>query len=167
MAWVNPSLFSSGQTAGVSANLNVIVADLLVAGSPTTTYTPTWAGTVTNPTISNGTVTGYYWQIGKLVIGSWRIVLGTTTNIGAGNYTISLPIATAARYGAEDTLGTGLYRHQATPIRYSLAMYWNSSTTIAPLYLNSSANPTSLSASAPVAPASTDVITGQFMYESV
>ena len=165
MAWVNPSLFSSGQTAGVSANLNLVVADLLVPGSASTTYTPVWGASVTNPTISSGTITGNYWQIGKLVIGKFKITMGTTTNVGSGNYTVSLPVATAVGYGTEEYLGGGFFKHTAGS-RYQLSNWWNTSTTLALLYISGTGVTASLGSATPTAPTSGDVISGQFMYES-
>lgn len=61
---------------------------------PWTTYTPILYGSVTNPNIGNGSITGRYTYIGATVIGEIRIVAGTVGfNRGSGIYSISLPIA--------------------------------------------------------------------------
>jgi hypothetical protein len=51
-----------------------------------TTYTPTLSGM----TIGNGTITAGYAKIGKIVTGSVKVVLGSTSSI-TGNITVSMP----------------------------------------------------------------------------
>jgi hypothetical protein len=59
-----------------------------------TSYTPTWSASTTNPTLGNGTMVGFYDQVGKTVDFVMRITFGTTTTAGTGNYTFSLPVGT-------------------------------------------------------------------------
>jgi len=56
-----------------------------------TAYTPTWSAPTTNPSIGNGTLAGRYTQIGKSVIYSIALVMGSTTTYGSGNWWFSLP----------------------------------------------------------------------------
>lgn len=60
-------------------------------------YTPALTAVTTNPTLGSGSVqSGWYIQIGKLVVGQARIVFGTSGVVaGSGNYRISLPVAMA------------------------------------------------------------------------
>lgn len=55
-------------------------------------YTPVWSAVTTQPVLGNGTLTGNYFQAGKLV--HVRIVLnpGSTTTFGTGLYRLSLPV---------------------------------------------------------------------------
>lgn len=165
--WPTLSAQPAVGSAAQASQMSTVIQALLVPGSATNAYTPVWTATTTNPTVGNGSLTGNYWQVGKLVLGSWRLVLGSTTSIGTGTYSFSLPVASAVRYGTEDALGVGMYRHQGTATRYHQTMYWSNATTIIPLYMTASATLVALSSAAPVAPASTDIITGQFMYESL
>lgn len=55
------------------------------------TYTPTWTGSGSNPAIGNGTLTGRYTQVGKLVTFQVRMLGGNTTTFGSGNYFFSTP----------------------------------------------------------------------------
>jgi hypothetical protein len=55
-----------------------------------TTYTPT----VTGITVGNGTLTGRYLKIGKMVSAFVKFTLGSTSAIGADNY-VQLPFAFA------------------------------------------------------------------------
>jgi hypothetical protein len=68
-----------------------------------------WTATTTNPTIGNGTLTGRYIQLGKLVIYRIYLVGGTTTTLGTGPaYFITLPVAsTGTAPGQQVGLGAG------------------------------------------------------------
>jgi hypothetical protein len=59
------------------------------------TYTPTWTASTTNPTIGNGTITGHYLQIGKIVWFRANVQTGSTTTYGSGTYSISIPVTSA------------------------------------------------------------------------
>jgi len=62
--------------------------------TPWQSYTPTLFGSVTNPTIGNGTITGRYVNIGATVVGEIQIIAGDTGfNRGSGAYSVSLPVA--------------------------------------------------------------------------
>lgn len=55
-------------------------------------YTPVWSQSDGNAlSIGNGTLTGLYTRIGKLVVGGVTLVRGTTTNHGTAFYAFSLP----------------------------------------------------------------------------
>lgn len=59
-------------------------------------YTPVWSSDATQPVLNNGTVTGRYCQIGKLVVAYAKVTMGNTTTFGSGNYLISLPVAASS-----------------------------------------------------------------------
>jgi hypothetical protein len=54
-------------------------------------YTVSWTAPTTNPAIGNGTLVGRYVQIGKLVIGTVQLIIGSTTTYGSGVWLFSLP----------------------------------------------------------------------------
>jgi len=56
-------------------------------------YTPTWTAGTTNPSIGNGTLSGRYIQIGKLVYCQFTMRAGSTTTFGSGNWRFSYPVA--------------------------------------------------------------------------
>src|SRR5688500_12750202 len=60
------------------------------------TYTPTWASSGTQPAIGNGTLAGRYASVGKIVYVKLRLVAGSTTTFGTGDWTFSLPVAPSA-----------------------------------------------------------------------
>lgn len=55
------------------------------------TVTPRWLSTGTAPTIGNGTLEGWYARFDDWVVFSARLVIGSTTNPGTGDYTFEPP----------------------------------------------------------------------------
>ena len=56
-------------------------------------YTPTWTAGTTNPSIGNGTLSGRYFQIGKLVYCQFTMRAGSNTTFGSGDWRFSYPVA--------------------------------------------------------------------------
>lgn len=50
------------------------------------TWTPTWSGTITNPVLGNGTLDGRFRIDGKLVTAIMKLLMGSTTTYGSGNW---------------------------------------------------------------------------------
>lgn len=61
-----------------------------------TAYTPTWTASTTNPVIGNGSLSGRYVQVGKLVHCWGIITAGSTTTFGTGSYRFAIPVAANA-----------------------------------------------------------------------
>jgi hypothetical protein len=61
-----------------------------------TVYTPLWSSLGTQPAIGNGTLTGAYRQLGKLVAVRLSMNAGTTTTFGTGGWRVTLPFAASA-----------------------------------------------------------------------
>ncbi|TIU88812.1 MAG: hypothetical protein E5W06_00135 [Mesorhizobium sp.] len=61
---------------------------------------PTWTGTTTNPSIGNGTLSGSYVKVGRLVHFDLLMQSGSTTTFGSGVWSFSLPFAAASTAGA-------------------------------------------------------------------
>lgn len=99
--WANDASFNDGTGIGVGA----ITPEKLLTGSGTSwtpqSFTPTW--TFLSP--GNGTVTGKYVQIGKLIVYNLYLLWGSTTAItGAPQFT--LPVTSVAVNGtAGDNIG--------------------------------------------------------------
>ena len=91
----------------VGANNLVVMADSTAAtglkyGGSRIAYTPTWGvASGTAPTLGNGSLTGTYVRIGDLIYFTVKLVVGSTSTIGSGAYTFTLPVATL---GAEIAL---------------------------------------------------------------
>lgn len=91
MAWTNPRSWITGEVL-TAALLNLHLRDnLLAIGDPGawTAYTPTTGGVTS---LSNGTVSGRYKQVGKATIFTAVLTIGTTTTLG-GTFTLGLPFA--------------------------------------------------------------------------
>lgn len=56
------------------------------------TYTPSWTASTSNPSIGNGSISGRYIAFGDFIRFRIRIVAGSTTTFGSGNYSLSLPV---------------------------------------------------------------------------
>jgi hypothetical protein len=54
-------------------------------------FTPTWTATGSNPAIGNGTLEGKYMRVGKQCFAKYRLVAGSTTTFGSGEWNFSLP----------------------------------------------------------------------------
>ena len=81
--------FQSQGNSAVTGSLNLNGSDMSTAW---TAYTPVWTAQITNPVISNGTITGAYKQIGKTVFVRVKINMGRFTTYGDGAWLISLPV---------------------------------------------------------------------------
>lgn len=97
-----------------------LTGTLSVSGSGWANYTPTF--TSTGGTLGNGTLTGRYWQLGKLVTVVVKLTCGSTTNLGTTTPLFTLPV-TAANTNANGAAlltnaGVALYnaetRHAST-----------------------------------------------------
>ncbi|WP_458089526.1 hypothetical protein [Streptomyces malaysiensis] len=54
-------------------------------------YNPAWTSDGSNPALGNGTLTGRYWRSGSNVTGTINLTVGSSTNLGSGNYFWQLP----------------------------------------------------------------------------
>lgn len=79
-------------TAGLTAGQVLTAATLNTIGAATEAYTPAWTSTGAAPAINNGTLTGRYWRLQRLIIAQINWVAGGTTAFGTGAYRMSLPI---------------------------------------------------------------------------
>lgn len=71
------------------------LTDLQAAWS---SYTVTWTGSGSNPSIGNGALAGIYTRIGRTVFGRIKLFAGSTTSFGSGVLRFSLPVAPHSDY---------------------------------------------------------------------
>lgn len=71
------------------------------------TYTPGWGASTVNPTLGNGTLTGRYFKIGRFVQVQIALNIGSTTNLGTGLYSFTLPLTPKDGFAANDLFGAG------------------------------------------------------------
>lgn len=94
MAWATAPTFSTGQTAGVSAGLDIMSTNINLIGNAWPAYTPT----LTNITLGNGTLSCAVLTLGKLIIGRVGFNAGSTTTYSAGQLLFSCPVTPHAVY---------------------------------------------------------------------
>lgn len=91
LTWKTPRTWTAGEKPS-AGTYNADIRDQFKAiGDPWTAFTPVWTATTTNPTLGNGTLTGFWMQAGKLTFYSIVLTTGSTTTYGAGSYSFSLP----------------------------------------------------------------------------
>jgi len=71
------------------------------------TYAPEWTSTGTQPSLGNGTLDGYYIQIGDFVWFGLTFILGSTSTKGTGSWLFSLPVEYANNQPNPPAQGTG------------------------------------------------------------
>ena len=80
-----------------------------------------WTAAVTNPVLNNGTIVAKYIQVGKFVLYTGSITMGSTTTFGSSTWFVSLPVTPIAS-GTGNTTYPGaalLYDSSATAGRIS------------------------------------------------
>ena len=130
-----------------SANLSI---------TDTNTYTPTWAGSGSNPAIGDGTLVGRYARAGNEVTVTITMTAGSTTTFGSGDWTFSLPYPAAAQAAGSCYIldaGTGYFD--------GTALVGTNSSSVA-IYRNGTA--TLVGAAVPMAWAQNDAITVTLTY---
>jgi Collagen triple helix repeat (20 copies) len=132
--------------------------DSVLIGIPTVSLVPIpYTPVLTNITIGNGTFTGLYLQIGKLVI--WKIVMtfGSTTSISSlPEFTLPVP-AFSTDATSSGTYGYGV--HQASGTSYDISIVSVTTTVVGIIYtLGATDANTPITTTAPFIWAATDTI---------
>lgn len=128
-----------------------------------TTYTPTWTATTSNPSIGDGTLAGRYKAIGKTVAFNIRVMMGTTTTYGSGNWQFGLPINSQS--GTNVVVPT-TYLNDGVGWYYGIANngYLGGTSNITPLYGSTTVTP--ITPTNPFTWGSNDTIAINGTYES-
>lgn len=77
----------------LAADLDQMTDALAALTDAWTTYTVAWTSSGTQPAIVNGIKEGRYFQANKIVGTHIRLVMGSSTTFGTGQYFLSLPVA--------------------------------------------------------------------------
>ncbi|MEV8548309.1 hypothetical protein AB0L04_00440 [Streptomyces glaucescens] len=127
-----------------------------------TSYTPTWAGATTNPTLGNGTLTGRYMKVGRTVTAEIKLTTGSTSTYGSGIWRWSLPAAAAS---AHDAVGTAFVGDASAGYSIGVA-YVSASNTDVTVYVGSPTAGAAVSGSHPQTFAAGDRVWITVQYEA-
>lgn len=113
VSWAYKDVITSAKLAQMVENLRVhdhAAVDQGAMFAPTA-YTPAWTAATTNPAIGNGQIGGKFVKLGRLGVVWVRVVMGSTTTYGTGNYSLGLPAGWSADVatisGAVPRVGAG------------------------------------------------------------
>jgi hypothetical protein len=98
-----------------AANMNAQLRDFINGFGACTAYTPAWTATGTAPVLNNGTLTGSYSQVGKLVFVYGKLLMGSSTTYGTGNYSFSLPVASSAGLSNQNIPLSSVWMRDSSP----------------------------------------------------
>lgn len=129
-----------------------------------TAYTPAWTAATSNPAVGNGSIVGRYKRFGKTVLFRVNLTIGTTTTLGSGQYSISLPFAAHATgrqiLAACDLVSGSVYGIRARiEAAASTAQLWTPGTT-------AGGGDRAVTGAVPAAIAATAVLVVEGMYEA-
>lgn len=159
-----PATWVTG-TVVTAAQLNLEVRDALTGiQAAFTAFTPAWTASTTNPTIGNGTIACRYQRYGKTIPScEFYLLLGSTTTVGSGNYSLSIPVAAANLLSANVDRGHFWFRDVSATTDYQgFALFANAST----MQIRGFAANSLWNAAGPVVPANTDWLSGTICYEA-
>lgn len=119
-----------------TASLTSTVTDIYSAWN---TYSVSWTGETTNPSLGDGTLNGRYKTHGKTVFFFIELVIGTTTTLGTGAWRFSLPVngydpgcviapCTLLRNGHSWYEATALTRYFGDTSYVTLIAHWQNQT---------------------------------------
>jgi hypothetical protein len=157
----NPFPFTSGQVL-TAAQMNGI-------GEALTSFTPVWTATTTNPVLGNGTLTGQYTQVNKLVYARYALIPGSTTTFGNGDYRFSFPVAAKSISNFGPILSSATFFDSNVSQMYNMvATSVSGDTTVFRIlaFLNSTQDLRILGPTAPVTVAVNDQIFFSILYEA-
>ncbi len=146
-----------------ASDLNGQLRDFINGFGAFTSYTPT----VTGFTLGNGTVSGAYLQVNKLVIFRAQMVFGTTSAAASSVPTFTLPVTSVAvGTGSPLMLGTATFRDESAVAQYNALLRHVSTTTCAAAIPGTSGVYTVPSTTTPFTWTTSDVITMTGVYEA-
>lgn len=153
-AWVSQKITNAQVDAAAAIDVSKL------AGS-WTAYVPVWTSTGTAPALGNGSLTGRYFQIGKLVTVWISLVMGSTTTFGSGVYFLSLPVADSGN----PAFGSGMVDDASPAAQYPFLTKLEASSQKVSMWVTTAAS-TIVTNTVPITFASGDVIRPCLTYEA-
>lgn len=91
------------------------------------TYSPVWASTGTQPAIGDGTLSGIFFRVGRLIWFGVTMIIGTTTTFGTGVYTWTMPVTSIAMTTSRPTFAA--FAQQSTGVPFACIARASNTTT--------------------------------------
>ena len=106
-------------TAGLTDGTALPAATLNTIGAAWETYTPTFTTAGTQPAIGNGTLTGRYARINKLIVAQINFLAGSTTTYGTSKLLFGLPFTNTTNLNAFFPIAFGYIQDASTANVYT------------------------------------------------
>ena len=130
------------------------------------TYAAALTATITNPTLGDGSIAGYYYVDGKFVHVQVHILFGTGSTAGSGTYRVNIPINFDAGIEANRLLGTA-YGIDSSAGNLGSVMVVRREGTAQTVLMRAHAATVSVSNTSPWTWADGDALQLAFIYQSV
>jgi hypothetical protein len=102
-------------TAGLTSGQVLTAATMNSIGAAWETYTPTFTSASSpQPALGNGTLTGRYCRINKLIVVQINFLAGSTTTFGTAKLLFSLPFTNTTNLNAFFPIGFGYIQDAST-----------------------------------------------------
>lgn len=152
-------------TAGLTTGQVLTAATMNSIGAAWESFTPSWSSSGTQPAIGNGSLTGKYCQIQKLVVAQIRLQIGSTTTIGSGTYRFNYPV-TATNVFSYAALGTCAMWDNSVSQNFVATVVTNGSSTTNFQMAVTGAGGTDVAATVPFTWAANDRLSVEIVYEA-
>lgn len=94
MAWTTPPrTWLAGEDPAASVYNTHIRDQFKAIGDAWTAFTPTWTTSGSAPAVGNGSLTGLYRATGKFITFRIKLLAGSTTTFGTGEFRFTYPVA--------------------------------------------------------------------------
>lgn len=135
-------------------------------------YTPVLISNTTNWTIGNGSALGRYIQIGKLIIATFQLTVGSTSSIPAGQLFVSVPVDADTTLMPSSVPAGRVQAVNASTANSVGSAFFNNASKVSLFYdiYNSTVNTgptTAISNTAPFTAGTGDIYAGMIEYISV
>lgn len=128
-------------------------------------YAGNWHSSGTAPSLGNGTLVSRFTLRGNTVLIKIKLVMGSTTTFGTGNYMFDIPIASAALTGTTDSFGLAGYSENLGVAAYSVLSARMASSTDFTVQMTSGSAYYTLGATSPFTWDDNDYFNGVGFYE--
>lgn len=153
--------------SGLALTASAITPEKLLAGTGTGWAQQSWTPTLTNFTLGNGTKSGSYVQMGKMVFAEVYVACDSTTAFGTDMF-VELPVNGASKYSSRSysVVGHASLHDSGTKIWDGVLYLTTDNNSAQVRYLSASAAPSTTTATTPFTIANGDTLQFSIVYEA-